>query len=161
MGETLPPRNMSPFCPDCVVVWAERMLEQVLGVSGSTHQDGGRLDDLDGFGQRGRHGRQLVAYLLRGHVLQEGPDGGVLFGGVVQVRAEAQRPRGVVDTDLRGEEKRGVSKPCGFLRSRVTSAARGLTCRSQCRAASTMERSSWKASTKGTREASRVNSMLW
>lgn len=29
-----------------------------------THQDGGRLDDLDGFGQRGRHGGQLVPDLL-------------------------------------------------------------------------------------------------
>lgn len=34
------------------------------------------------------------------------------------------------------------------------------TCRSQCRAASTMARSSWKASTKGTREVKRENSML-
>lgn len=34
------------------------------------------------------------------------------------------------------------------------------TCRSQCLAASTMARSSWKASTKGTREVKRENSML-
>lgn len=29
-----------------------------------THQDGDRLDDVDGFGQRCRHGSQLVPYLL-------------------------------------------------------------------------------------------------
>lgn len=34
------------------------------------------------------------------------------------------------------------------------------TCRSQCLAASTMARSSWKASTKGTKEVKRENSML-
>lgn len=42
----------------------------------------------------------------------------------------------------------------------VFSADHEVTCRSQCLAASTMERSSWKASTNGTREARRVNSML-
>lgn len=36
-----------------------------------------------------------------------------------------------------------------------------LTCKSQCLAASTIQRSSWKASTKGTRVHRRANSMLW
>lgn len=38
--------------------------DQVVLVSVLTHQDGGRLDDMDGLGQRSRHGSQLVPYLL-------------------------------------------------------------------------------------------------
>lgn len=72
---------------------------------GLTHQDGGRLDDLDGFGQRSRHGSQLVPYLLRGHILQERTNRGILFGRVVQVRAKAESSRGVVDTDLQGKKE--------------------------------------------------------
>lgn len=70
-------------------------------VSGEeTHQVRGRFDDLDGFSQGSRHGGQLVPDLLRRHVLQERTDRRILFGRVVQVGAEAQRSRRVVDPDL-------------------------------------------------------------
>lgn len=53
------------------------------------YQTGGRFDDLNGLGQSGRHGRELVTDLFRRHVLQEWSHGGVLFSRVVQIRAKA------------------------------------------------------------------------
>lgn len=68
------------------------------------HQVGCRLDYLYGFGQGGGHGSELVADLLRGHVLQERPHRRVFLGRVVQVRPKTQGTRRVVNSHLIGQD---------------------------------------------------------
>lgn len=53
------------------------------------YQNRGWFNDLNGLGQGGGHGRELVPDLFRRHVLQERSHGGVLFSRVVQIRAKA------------------------------------------------------------------------
>lgn len=53
------------------------------------YQNGRWFDNLNGFGQSGGHGRELVTDLFRRHVLQERTNRGVLFRRVVQIRAKA------------------------------------------------------------------------
>lgn len=94
--------------------------------SEEAHQVRGRFDDLDGFSQGSRHGGQLVPDLLRRHVLQERTDRRILFGWVVQVGAEAQCSRRVVDPDLQeasGSRDMLCKKPSEQLDSVVQSNA--------------------------------------